>query len=138
MHRTKNCAKKPPTLEELLPNRFSNDDFSADISQEPNNSGGEEDEEDEEEDKATTHQRCTRNSSGILEPKPTTLRYYSGAQGWPNVLICAKKRFALYVATINGFPKRSTHLDDAEKTLAHAIADFEARGGYIDNGLDFL
>jgi len=71
----------------------------------------------------------SHNSNGIPEAKPTTLHFYNGLDGWPNILIHAKKRFDVYISTINGFPEWSKHLDDAAKILAHAIADFEAQGG---------
>ena len=116
---------------------FSNNEFVGNIISD----GIEDSEEDEDEDKdedegptLTPIKRASRNSKGRCEPRPTTLQYYDGLVGWPNVLIHAKQRFAMYISVINAFPKRETHLKDAETILARAVIDFQDQGGDIDNG----
>ena len=133
-HRTTNKARRAPTLEQLMNKNFQQD-LNFDADHEPENKDTESDDEAE---GGYSMRRAARNSKGILDAKPTTLRFYSMLRGWPNVLIRAKKRFAVYISTINAFPECSEHLDDAAKILARAISDFEAQGGEVDDGKSSL
>jgi hypothetical protein len=130
MHRARNRAPRAPTLGDLQD--FTSNEFSE------NHYKSEADNSDKETDEDAPKSRAPRNSKGNMIIKPTTLRYYSGVQGWQTVLISAKRRFALYVTTANAFPVCTNDLESADKILASVIIAFEGKGGIIDDGLGFI